>query len=326
LTGQITDVPGVTVGCVQDHERMTGVTVILCEAGAAFVAKKTGPATTTRQIDGGRLDHMVTQAHAFCLAGGSGFGLGASTGVMKYLSERGIGHRVRNAIVPTVPTAALFDMGIGYHGAWPDADMAFRACLSAGKNVPRGSYGAGCGATVGKALGPEHLMKGGQGTSSVTGQDGVVIGALAAVNAYGDIVDAETGEHLAGARDPAHPGRLAGVPSKLGLELRPVTPSPIENTTLAIVAVGASLDKAALARVANMAASGFARAMYPAHCVFDGDILFVLATGGAPANENLIGHLAALALARAIADAVRCADGFGKIPDRSSLDKVDFRA
>lgn len=322
--GQLTDVPGLRVGHAHDLQALTGVTVVLPDdpAGAVFAALPTGPATSTRQIDGGRGDHLVSRAHAILLSGGSAFGLGAADGVMAYLAERGIGHNVRGLVVPTVPTAVLFDLGIGDGARRPDAAMARTACVAAGRETPRGSVGAGCGATIGKGLGPALLMKGGIGTASRRHGD-VVVGALAAVNAFGDVVDPDTGRVLAGARDPDDPMRLADLAHRLGRDLATVVPSPIENTTLALIAVNAALDKGALARVARMAAAGMARAIVPAHCVFDGDIVFALATGGDAGNENLIGHMAAAALADAITDAARSADGLGRVPDRRTLKLSD---
>ncbi|MCZ7586844.1 MAG: P1 family peptidase [Deltaproteobacteria bacterium] len=156
MAGRITDVPGVLVGCAEDREAMTGVTVVLCEDGATFACLTPGPATSTRQADAGRPEHLVQVAHAVCLAGGSAFGLGASTGVMDYLAERGAGHRVRDIVVPTVPSAVIFDRSATPGLRRPDAAMARQACASASADVPRGSVGAGCGATVGKALGIGH--------------------------------------------------------------------------------------------------------------------------------------------------------------------------
>ena len=319
MPGQITDIPGLLAGCVEDKSAMTGLTVLICGEGALFAAKMLGPATSTRQADAGRCEHLVDKVHAVCLTGGSAFGLGASGGVMEYLRQKGIGNKVRHMVIPTVPTAALFDLGVGNMELVPDAKMALRACETAGKKLPRGSFGAGCGATVGKSLGPQWMMKGGQGTASIATAGGVVIGALAAVNAYGDVVDARSGRILAGARDPGQPDRIADVPRRLGVEISAAKPSPLENTTLAVVAVGADLDKRALARVCTMAGAGLARSIIPSHCVFDGDVIFALATGGPKINENEAGHLAACALAEAVADAVRCADGFGVVPDRRMI-------
>lgn len=316
---------GLKIGHAHDADAVTGVTVALVDdpAGATFVFLPLGPATTTRQCDAGRLDHLVGRAHAVCFAGGSAFGLGASGGVMDFLAERGIGNAVRASVVPTVPTAALFDLGLGRPDAYPGPELARAACedalASKGGDFARGSVGAGRGATVGKALGPAHLMKGGIGAATAVSSDGAAAFALVALNAFGDIVDAETGELLAGARDPEDGHRLANLPARLGRDLHAVVPSPIENTTLALVAVNARLGGAALHRVARMASAGLARAIVPAHCVFDGDVLFALATGEAAANENTLGHLAATALARACADAVRHADGLGLVPDRGMV-------
>ncbi len=319
MTGRMTDVPGLLVGCVEDTEALTGLTVLLCGEGAVFSAKMLGPATSTRQVDAGRCEHLVEKIHAICLTGGSAYGLDAAGGVMKFLRDKGIGNKVRHMVIPTVPTAALFDLGVGKTQRTPDAEMALRACEIAGKDVPGGSVGAGCGATVGKSLGPQWMMKGGQGTASLTGSGGVVVGALAAVNAFGDVIDAQSGRILAGARSPDEPGRLADVPDRLGRDLPAARPSPLENTTLAVVAVGGNMDKMALTRVCAMAGAGLARSIAPSHCVFDGDVLFALATGGPEVNENEVGHLAAEALAMAVADAVLRADGFGLIPDRRIL-------
>ncbi len=316
MAGQITDVPGLLVGCAEDIEAMTGLTVILCGEGAVFAARMLGAATSTRQADAGRCEHLVEKAHAICLTGGSAFGLGASDGVMECLRAKGIGNKVRDMVIPTVPTAALFDLGVGEKRRVPDAKMALRACEAAGKDFRRGSVGAGCGATVGKTLGPQWLMKGGQGTASFKTRSGVVVGALAAVNAFGDVVDAESQEILAGARNPDYPDQFADIPGRLGTEISAINPSPLENTTLAVIAIGGELDKRALTRVCVMASAGLARAIVPSHCAFDGDVLFALATGGAAVNENEVGHLAAKALASAVADAVRHADGFDRIPDR----------
>ncbi|MCL4233636.1 MAG: P1 family peptidase [Deltaproteobacteria bacterium] len=316
---------GLKIGHAHDDEAVTGVTVALVDdpAGATFAFLPLGPATTTRQCDAGRLDHLVGRVHAACLTGGSAFGLGASGGVMDFLAERGIGNAVRASVVPTVPTAALFDLGLGRPGAYPGPALARAACENAlasdGGDFARGSVGAGRGATVGKALGPAHLMKGGVGAATVSSTDGAAAFALVALNAFGDIVDVDTGELLAGARDPDDPHRLANLPARLGVDLRAAVPSPIENTTLALVAVNARLGGPALHRVARMASAGLARAIVPAHCVFDGDVLFALATGNADANENLMGHLAATAIARACADAVLSADGLGLVPDRGTL-------
>ncbi|MCB9475747.1 MAG: P1 family peptidase [Deltaproteobacteria bacterium] len=324
MPGQITDVSGILVGSTEDKRKMTGVTVVLCEGGATLALKTPGPATSLRQGDAARLEHLVDRAQAVCLTGGSAYGLGASSGVMRYLRERGVGHPVRGEVVPTVPTAVIFDILLGEgEERWPDPEMAYAACAAASRDVARGSAGAGCGATVGKILGPQFLMKGGQGTASRIGCEGLVVGALAVVNAYGDIY--ADGRLIAGARDPEAPTRLYHARDKLGRETLGGPPTPMENTTLVIVATNASFDKPALARVASMATAGMAHAISPAHCVFDGDALFALATGELPASgdmrlENAAGHLAAEAVAEAIADAVRHADGFGLIPDVSMLE------
>src|SRR3990172_5687935 len=197
----ITDVPGIRVGHADDAEALTGCTVILCERGAIGGVDQHGGAPGTRETDLLRPMHLVQKVHAVLLAGGSAFGLEAAGGVVRFLEERRVGFNVRSARVPIVPAAILFALGVGRADVRTDAAMGYAACMRASTDPPaEGNAGAGMGATVGKLLGMRGAMKSGIGTASVDAGGGIVVGALVAVNALGDVVDPETGEILAGLR------------------------------------------------------------------------------------------------------------------------------
>lgn len=331
--GAITDVPGIRVGHAQDDEALTGCTVVLCEAGAVGGVDQRGGAPGTRETDLMRTSHLVQRVHAVLLAGGSAFGLEAATGVVRYLEERKVGFNVRVARVPIVPAAILFDLDVGKAGVRPDAEMGYRACLNAsyGSAGPpaEGNAGAGTGASVGKILGLGQAMKGGLGTASIDVGNGLVVGAIVAVNAFGDVVDPDSGEIVAGARR-ADVGPLSiGAPGYFADTLH-VMRSLVGRTTLAIarrghtvigvVATNARLNKEETNKVAQMAHDGLARAVRPAHTMLDGDTLFALATGKRRADVNIVGSFAAEAVARAILRAVRAARPVAGLPSAWSED------
>ena len=301
----ITDVPGVLVGHDTDLVGATGLTVVLCAAGAVGGVDVRGSAPGTRETDLLRPTSLVQEVHAVLLTGGSAFGLAAAEGVMRYLEERGIGFAAGAARVPIVPAAVLFDLGVGASSARPDAPAAYRACLCAGRRFAEGSVGAGTGATIGKALGPAGATKGGLGTASARLPNGIVVGAIVAVNALGDVHDPDTGRRIAGSRAAAGqsgPGGAAGA-----------------NTTIGVVATSARLTKEGVNKVAQMAQDGLARAIRPAHTMFDGDTIFALATGvdgtpSTPALVSAVGALAADVVARAIVRAVERATSLAGVP------------
>jgi L-aminopeptidase/D-esterase-like protein len=323
----LTEVEGLKVGHHTLTERPTGCTVILAEAGAVAAVDVRGGAPGTRETD--LLDPVnhVQEAHAIVLSGGSAFGLDAATGVVRYLEERGIGYDTRVAKVPIVPAAILFDLGVGGKPhVRPDAECGYQAAKAASDAaVQEGSVGAGAGATVGKLGGPGRSMKAGIGSAAIRHDDGLVVAALVAVNAVGDIIDPASGKVVAGVRTPDGKGLLdarrllrAGMPG--GQQ-----PRPAENTTIGVVATNARLSQAELQRVAIMAHDGFARAISPAHTPSDGDTIFALATGtlteetGAPAGAPLrrlfvVGALAAEAMADAVVRAATQASGVEGIP------------
>ena len=318
MPGRITDVTGLRVGHAHDEQGRTGVTVLLCDPPAVGALDRRGAAVSTRQCDSLLPDHLLSRVDALVLAGGSAFGLDCAAGVMDELASRGIGMMTPYGPVPIVPTAVIFDLGFGSPNARPTAEMARQAARSAVVEFAEGSVGAGHGATVGKLLGISSAMKGGVGTASRRTERGLVVGALAVVNAWGDIVDPADCRIVAGARDPERPDQFLDAARHLGHgRTRPT--SAFENTVLAVVAANAKLDKMAAGFVARMAQTGLARAVRPCHGPFDGDLVFALSLGEMSADLAVIGQMAADVLAEAVVRAVQLADGFGVLPDVRSM-------
>ncbi len=306
----ITDVPGIRVGHATNLEAMTGCTVILCPPqGAVGGVDQRGGAPGTRETDLLHPMHLVQRVNGVLLAGGSAFGLDAAAGVMRWLEERGAGFDTRVAKVPIVPTAILFDLDVGRADVRPDVSMGYEACEAASDGpVVEGSAGAGTGCTVGKVLGPRRAVKGGVGTASEDLGGGLTIGALVAVNAFGDVVDPRTGEILAGARTLVGDGFADTLAIMKGLVGKTILRfSGRRNTVIGAVATNARLTKEETNKVAQMAHDGLARAVRPAHTMFDGDTLFALACGDRRADVNLVGAYAAEVVAEAIIRAVRAA-------------------
>ena len=323
----ITAVEGLALGHFTLEERPTGCTVVLAEDGAVAGVDVRGGAPGTREI--ALLDpvNSVQEAHAIVLSGGSAFGLDAASGVVRYLEERGIGYRAGDHVVPIVAGAILFDLGIGGGSVRPGPECGYEAARAASAARPaEGSVGAGAGATVGKLRGRGRAMKGGIGTASITLEDGLTVAAVVAVNAVGDVIDPATGEIVAGVRTEDGTGFAdARVLLREG-EARPPGDAPgddasVENTTIGVVATNATLTKAEVTKVAQMAHDGLARAVYPAHTPSDGDTLFGLATGRHRDEGGLarIGALAADMVAEAILRAVRAATGLPGLPSVSDL-------
>ena len=317
----ITDVPGIKVGHASDFKALTGCTVILCEEGAIGAVDIRGPATGTREIDALTHLHLVDKIHAILLAGGSAFGLDAAGGVMAFLEERGKGFDVTKTKVPIVPTAIIFDFGIGDFRVRPGCEMGYQACLNASKRVEEGSVGVGTGATVGKLFGTERAMKGGVGTSSIQRPNGLVVGALVVVNAFGDVLDPVSHQILAGARKSKRSAKLAnssewmkkGVTRGMFGKISP-SDSDAFNTTLGVMATNAYLTKKELNQVAQIAHSGLAKMISPLHTTFDGDLVFAISYGKKKGDVNTIGLLGEVVLAESVKRAITQAKGFGAIP------------
>jgi L-aminopeptidase/D-esterase-like protein len=320
MSGSITDVQGIRVGHATDGEALTGCTVILCEEGAVGGVDQRGGAPGTRETDPLHPLHLVERVHAVVLAGGSAFGLDAATGVVHFLEERGIGFETPYARIPIVPAAILYDLAIGRSDVRPDAAMGYAACLDASSDRPaEGNVGAGCGATVGKINRLEGAMKSGIGTASMALQSGLVIGAIVAVNSFGDVLDPSSGTILAGARKINPPG--TGIEFADTLEVMKDSPAGSglafgrsENTVIGVVATNASLNKEGVNKVAQMAHDGLARCIRPAHTMVDGDTIFALSLGDLSVDVNLIGALAAEVFAQAILSGVKAAVPAGGLP------------
>jgi L-aminopeptidase/D-esterase-like protein len=328
----ITAVPGIRVGHHTLTERPTGCTVVLVDgAGAVGGVSQRGAAPGTRETD--LLDPLntVETVNAIVLTGGSAYGLSVADGVMRYLEEKKTGFPIAGTVVPIVPAAVLMDLGFGGNAAIrPNADCGYRAATGATNGpVAEGNVGAGAGATVGKILSDaKRAMKGGLGTASVTLSNGLVVGAIVAVNAVGDVIDPTTGSLVAGVRTEDGK-RLADARSILRSvgAFRAFGGKPGENTTIAIVATNAKLTKAEINRVALMADDGLARAIVPAHTVADGDTVFSLATGSwqGRADVTTVGALAADALSEAIVRAAVQATSSGGLPSARDLGTVPTR-
>jgi L-aminopeptidase/D-esterase-like protein len=330
----ITDVPGIRVGHHTLSERPTGCTVILADGdGAVGGVSQRGGAPGTRETDLLQTSHLVERVNAIVLSGGSAFGLAAADGVMRYLEERKIGYKTGAGVVPIVPAAILFDLGFGGDARIrPTAECGYQAAAAASSDAVReGNVGAGAGATVGKlggrgADGGRRLpMKAGLGSASIRLANGLVVGAIVAVNAVGDIIDPVSGQVVAGVRNAN--GTLADARRILRESAAPAPARPGENTTIAVVATNARLTKEQANRLALMADDGLARAINPSHTIGDGDTVFALATGtwDGEANITVVGGLAAEALSEAVVRAATQATASGGLPSARDLGTVPTR-
>jgi L-aminopeptidase/D-esterase-like protein len=320
--GSITDVDGLRVGHFTDSRRPTGCTVLLFDRGAVAGVDVRGSAPGTRETDLLNPVNTVERVNALVLSGGSAFGLDTASGVMRYLDENKIGYRVGSIVVPIVPAAILFDLALGDSKIRPDAQAGYAACQAASNAPPReGNVGAGAGATVGKMFGMKAAMKSGIGTASLTiGSSGLVVGAIVAVNALGDVRQEQTKNILAGARAPDGQSFLDSLAQILaGATL--VEAKQGGNSTIGIVATNAALTKNEATKVAQMAHDGLARTINPIHTAFDGDTIFAAATGtaAARADASTIGAVAAEAMAHAVNRAVLAATGLPGLPAHRDL-------
>ncbi len=329
LQNAITDIRGIEVGHAQNEEALTGCTVILCRKGAVAGVDVRGGAPGTRETDLLNPVNLVEKVHAIVLAGGSAFGLDAASGVMQYLEENKIGFNTGAARVPIVPSAILYDLSIGRADVRPDSAMGARAAASANSNPPaEGNVGAGTGASVGKMFGTSLAMKSGLGTASMDIGGGVIVGAIVAVNAFGDVVDPKSDEIVAGLRSgkigPLRIGKKEKFADTLAM-MKSFTGRGIlnfasrGNTVIGAVATNAKLTKAQAAKVAQMAQDGFARTIRPAHTMLDGDVIFALSTGTKKMDVSIIGAFAAEIMAQAILRAVKTAKSAGGLPGLSEM-------
>lgn len=324
--GSITDVPGIKVGSVTLTDKPTGCTVILTSApptpegvaqGATPGVSQRGGAPGTRETNLMDPVNRVDKVNAIVLSGGSAYGLDSASGTMKWLEEQNIGWPVGQAgVVPIVGAAILFDLPFdGKPKIRPGADCGYKAAAAAtSEPVAMGTVGAGAGATVGKSGGRDRRpMKGGLGSASIKMPNGLVVGAIVAVNSVGDIIDPYTGKVVAGTLNADDTFADARVLMRGGANRQAGRAG--ENTTIGMVATNAKLTKAEVTKVAQMADDGYARAINPAHTLGDGDTIFAVATGHfeGEVNASMIGALAAEAMADALLAAVREATGAGGV-------------
>ncbi|HEY4364879.1 MAG TPA: P1 family peptidase [Bryobacteraceae bacterium] len=316
----LTDIPGILVGHASDYDGLTGCTAILCEGGAAAGGDIRGSATGTAEWDLLHPHHVTERIHAVVFAGGSAFGLEAASGVRRFLEQKGVGFETGAARVPLVPAAILYDLNIGKSTARPSREMGEAAAAAAtDKAVVEGSVGAGTGATVGKLLGIRQAMKSGVGSWTVElgGQyRGVMVAALAVVNAVGDVRELATRKIVAGARTAANSPAGSFEFADSAAVMKGGTGSGFArgNTTLVAVATNARLDKVQATKLAQFAQLGVARAIDPVNTMSDGDVTVALSVGSASAPVDSLGVAAAEAVAEAIVRAVRLAVGMGGVP------------
>lgn len=299
----ITTIPGISIGHAQDLVGGTGCTVILCEQGAYAGVDVRGGGPASRETELLKPINMVEQIHAVMLSGGSAYGLDAGAGAMKYLEEKGVGFDVGVGVVPIVCGASLFDLVVGDPKCRPDQEMGYQACCNAGtKPLEEGNVGAGTGASVGKFLGVERMMKSGLGTYTLQIGD-LIVGAVVAVNSLGDVIDIETGQ------------RLAGMLNEEGTEVVSTEKTLYQqyannrnvfsgNTTIGCIITNAKLTKNQANKIASIGHNGFARAIRPVHTMADGDTIFALSVGEVEVMPDAVGALAAEVMAKAINRAV----------------------
>lgn len=306
--GYITDIEGIKVGHGSSEGALTGCTVIICEEGATGGVDVRGSAPGTRETDLFKAENMVDKVHAVVLSGGSAFGLEASSGVMKFLEDKGVGFDVGATKVPIVASAVIFDLGIGDFKIRPDFKMGYEAAEAASPTENRqGCIGAGMGATVGKILGPKGVMKSGLGSATIQlGQ--LKVSALVVVNSFGDVYDYKSNKQLAGVYDYANKKMLNTM--EILKNMYSQTNPFLKNTTIGVIATNAILTKAEGNKVAQMAHNGFARSINPIHTMYDGDTIFTMATNKVKEDISLIGTLAAEVMSQAISNAIVHSKGY----------------
>ena len=327
MANGITDVQGIEVGHYTDKPGATGCTVVVCPDGAVAGVDVRGGAPGTSMTDLLGPGNPVVPVHAVVLSGGSAFGISASAGAIKYLEEQGIGYKRGPIIVPLVPSAILFDLGLVSQQARPGPEEGYAACLARSSGgIEEGTVGAGTGATVGKALGMKRAVKGGIGTCAIQLPDGTTIGAIIAVNAYGSVVDHRTGQVIAGPRSTDGTSCLDSSDLLIRDGDSQENPQPV-NTTIGVVATDAPLSKDQVHYLARVSHDGLALTVRPCHTLLDGDTIFALATREERAESKTIssreltklGAAAVEVVARSVLRAVTQAEGLGGVPAVSEL-------
>lgn len=304
---KINQIDGFRIGHAQNLDKATGCTVIICEQGASAGVDVRGGAPGTRETDLLNPINLVEKIHAVLLTGGSAFGLDAASGIMKYLEEKNIGFDVGVTKVPIVCGAALFDFNIGDYRVRPDKKMGYLACVNSERGeLLEGNVGAGTGATVGKILGPQFATKGGLGTYAIQLGE-LIIGAIVAVNCFGNVIDPYTGEIIGGVLNEDKNG-YRDAESIMLSQYKSSKNLFAGNTTIGTILTNANLNKAQANKIASMAHNGYARTIYPVHTMYDGDTIFAMSTNKVNADINVVGFLAAKVMGKAVVRAIKKAE------------------
>ncbi len=315
----ITEFKNIRIGQTENADAGTGCTVFLSETGmpAGLDVRGGGPASRETEL----LKPLAAAqfVHAVVLGGGSAFGLAAATGVMQYLEEHGIGFDVGVTRVPLVVQSDLFDLTVGDGSVRPDAAMGYEAARLAmeAPNYRDGNYGAGCGASVGKICGMERCMKTGIGSYAVD-IDGLQIGAVVALNAFGDVYDWKDGRKIAGLLSPDKKG-FADTEEVMMQNIRQAENRFVENTTLGVVLTNGRFNKTQLGKIASMAQNGLACTICPVHSSVDGDSVYALSLGTLDADQDLVGMLASEMVSEAIIRAAENAESAYGLPSFRSM-------
>ena len=316
----LTDIEGINIGHAQDEMAGTGCTVVLAPKGASVGIDVRGGGPASRETE--LLNPLSSQKeiHAILLSGGSAFGLDSAGGVMKYLRENGIGYKTNFGIVPLVCASCIFDLGVGSPLAAPTQEMAYQACVNAQENITRqGNVGAGQGATVGKYNKAPYMMKAGLGSYALQCNK-LQIGALAVVNAFGDVYDNKTHQIIAGMLTPDKTD-FADTEKAMVENCMTVSNLLSENTTLGVIVTNAAFDKIQMSKIASMAQNGMARAISPVHTMSDGDTIYAMSIGNLTADINSVGTLAAKVMQQAIVNAVKKAQPIYGLKTASCIQK-----
>ncbi len=318
------EIPGFRIGHAQDRTGVTGCTVLLADSDMAAAVDVRGGGPASRETELLAPTAACERIHALLLSGGSAFGLSAADGVMRYLEEKGQGFDTGFARVPLVCASCLYDLQMSASCARPDADTGYAACLDAGKHADAcGNVGAGTGCSVGKLNGVSTMMKSGLGTFAVRIGE-VMVGAVVAVNALGDIFDIDTGRQIAGMLSADGTG-FAGSEDALFRTCAGRADNLFTgNTTIGAVITNAAFSKSQLKKIAAMAHNGLARTIRPVHTSADGDSLYALSTGNVRANQDAVGTLAAYVMGKAVNRAVRSAESTEACPAAADLPFCDM--
>ena len=316
MNGTLTDVFGIEVGHYTDLKNGTGCTAVLARLGATAGVDVRGSAPGTRETDILKSESSVDLIHGISLSGGSAFGLEAATGVVAFLEDNEFGHKVGDYVIPIVPSAIIFDLGLGKPKIRPGTFEGRLAAENATSSaVECGTVGAGTGATVGKALGRSFAMKGGLGSSSLDLGNGAVLSALAVVNAVGGIVNPDSGSLMAGplSKDNEIMNSISiYTDPNFGVDKNDQEGQGfLQNTTLGVIATNVALTKPQANRLATVGHDGLAMSIRPCHTLHDGDTIFSLSTREIEANDEVarLYALAPFVMANAVLSAIQTAKG-----------------